>query len=371
MIQAANLSLNFESMPVVVIDTNILLQDPLFKGAHLEKLFIACKKCGYQIVIPGIVRDELIGNVSHRLRQASDNAASLKKTLDGLGVIHGIEPVNKAKELKRYQDHFDVMANKYQIAIAEYPDTSAESLVKSSYACKKPFKASGDGWKDKLVWDSAKAAASASADKKGFLLTNNSSDFCGSEGGLHSDLASDTPDGVHIVISSSAKAFYDEYLATLLAPLKDAESVEKALWEGNLVGFNLSEDLENIVIGLLDKSGRHFDNLQIPLNDTTFQSLQSIDVDSLKVEQLDEKMLNIEVSGDLEIEVVGFMDKWDYYGSLDHQNISLLEGDWNDYVVMASSVLGAHYTLSVLFDQDAHEVKAADIETEVSDDESD
>lgn len=357
-------------MPVVIIDTNILLQDPLFKGANLEKLFVACKKCGYAIVIPGVVRDELIGNFNEKLQLASAGAVSLQKKLDGLGVTHEIKPVDVNSELMRYKEHVDDVAKKYDIEVAKYPATSAEDLVKSSYAGKKPFKASGDGWKDKLVWESAKAAASAANDKKGFLLTNNSSDFCGSEGGLHADLASDIPDGVDIAISSSAKAFYDDYLAPLLAPLKDAESVEKALWEGKLIGFNLNEDPETIIIGLLDQSSRNFDYLQTPLNDTSFQGLESVEVDSLKVDQLDEKLLSIELAGDLSIEVAGFIDKSEYYGASGYPEISVLDGDWNDHVIMASSVVGARYTLSIVFNQENHEVESADIELEGQEDES-
>jgi len=176
-------------MPVVLIDTNILLQDLLFKGAHLEKLFIACKKSGYQIVIPAVVRDELMGNFGHLHQKASDKANSLGKTLDGLGAIHKIESIDKTKELTRFQEHFEATVKTHQIAVSKYPETTAETLVNSSYAGKKPFKASGEGWKDKLVWDSAKVATAASKDKKAFLLTNNSSDFCGPDGLLHPDLA--------------------------------------------------------------------------------------------------------------------------------------------------------------------------------------
>ena len=53
------------AMPaIVVLDTNILLQDPTLRGAHLEKLFIGCRRCGIDVYVPDIVVDELRGTFS-------------------------------------------------------------------------------------------------------------------------------------------------------------------------------------------------------------------------------------------------------------------------------------------------------------------
>lgn len=356
-------------MPVVVLDTNILLQDPLVKGAHLEKLLVACRKCGYEVVIPGVVRDELLGNFKEKLQQAASSVTSLQRKLESLGIEQEAKPVDIDRELSRYEKHLGAVAEMYGVAMSGYPVTTAQELVKASYVGKKPFKATGGtGWKDKLVWDSTKASVAAAEDKKGFLLTENRTDFCNSDGGLHPDLAGDLPEGVGIDVAISAKAFYDNHLAPLLAPLKDADAVRGAILKGKFVGFNLGSELEILVTRLLETSGRDFDHLQTPLNDTSFHSLQSLDPDDIDVGQLDEKLLSIDVAGDLELEIVGFIDKSDYFGEHDNSRIHVLDGDWNDHVMMCASVTSARFRLSIIFNQDTHEIESSDIEIDRPDD---
>lgn len=54
---------------------------------------------------------------------------------------------------------------------------------------------------------------------------------------------------------------------------------------------------------------------------------------------LDQNLLNIDVNGSLQIELIGFICKHEYFGAQEFEleNVYLDDGDWNDWFVSATA----------------------------------
>ena len=88
------------------------------------------------------------------------------------------------------------------LTILPYPEVSARDLVVASFEGEKPFKPSGEGHKDKLIWESVLAHI-ADEDSPHAFVTSNTSDFAqaNTKGDfiLHEELAEQLPDIVEIL----------------------------------------------------------------------------------------------------------------------------------------------------------------------------
>lgn len=180
-------------MPTIVLDTNALIRDPLFKKAHATTLVKGCKVCNYRIFIPEVVIDELVGNCSKEIIKQN---AAIKKAQNELaiwGIENPLAEVDLKSSIKTFTKELQKTLNDNFIAVEPYPEVSAKDLITASYKNKKPFKDTGEGHKDYLIFETVLNVLDETKDEICFI-TNNHKDFCNKQKELHPDLAEMVPE---------------------------------------------------------------------------------------------------------------------------------------------------------------------------------
>lgn len=361
-------------MPVVVVDTNILMQNYLLDNAHVLQLFIGCRQCALPVYIPAVVQDELIGNHAKDVRTGQEKLSLEIKGLKKRGVEVSVPKIDIAAESTSYTEHVESVKAKHGINTAAYPNVSLSDLVSAPYGQRKPFKASGEGHKDYLVFRTILELI-GQAGENVYFLTNNTSDFCNKKKELHPDLAAQVPQGREVRVFTSINSFYEEILAPELKALEqfdDPDAVLAAIKNDEMEGFVLKQSVETILIDELIEKAPTLDELEGPLNEPSAFTLCyfSIDEDSLEVGQLDKGVVTIALSGEAELELFGFIDKTEYFATADDdaEGVSIDNADWNDYVVSAYYTMPVTFTLTAVFNIAEHEVVSASVEVDRQDD---
>ena len=84
----------------------------------------------------------------------------------------------------------------------------------------------------------------------------------------------------------------------------------------------------------------------------------------LTVNRLAHNKLLFELTGDIELELAGFIPKIELYSisQEDMENISIDDSDWNDYVASASTTVEFNFAMTVIFDEEKKEVESVSID---------
>lgn len=101
-----------------------------------------------------------------------------------------------------------------------------KEIIVASYAGKKPFKTSGDGYKDYLIFSSI--LNNNESESEIHFATANHKDFCDNSGALHPELQSMIPSHQVVHIHESVQALNSAILIPKLKTLKKiANSIKK------------------------------------------------------------------------------------------------------------------------------------------------
>jgi hypothetical protein len=249
---------------------------------------------------------------------------------------------------------------KHGVVVTPYPDVSPKELVQQSYALKRPFKDSGEGHKDYVVWKSILAHLKGEeSNLPNIFLTNNTNDFCDTDGDgkhiLHPDLSEqiDSPAHRPSVYTSIKSAFETE-----LSPHLEGMTLNDIPDLGpNEIDAKVEEFL------LEDLPGRSAYGLEgVPFsNEITISSVGSHSIDSIALKRVNDEVI-ISVIGSVEVEVDGFIDKSDYYMSeSEDQDMYVVDGNWNDHVMMVSSTVETTFEMTIFYATESGEVTGHEI----------
>lgn len=341
-------------MTTVYLDTSVAIAESFLMSPYCDAFFKACGILQYTVVIPEIVLDELRGNYPKKLHEKYASFQKSKKELEKLiDVDTSIVPL--AEAISSYDNWLDGLLDKHGIVVAPYPDVSPKELIEQSYALNKPFKESGEGHKDYIVWKSIKShLIGEKSSPPNIFLTNNTKDFCGSdESGnffLHGDLSKEIETVAHrpSIYTSIKSAFEIE-----LSPLLEGMTLDEIPDLG-------PDDIETMAAEFLleDLPGRSVYGLEgVPFsNDISVSSIGSHSIDSVALKRVDDEVI-ISVTGSVEVEVDGFIEKWSYYGAeTEDQNMYVVDGNWNDHVMMVSSTVETPFEMTIFYATEGAEV---------------
>jgi len=346
-------------MTTVYLDTSVAIAESFLMSPYCDAFFKACGILQYTVVIPEIVIDEIKGNYPKKLHEKYAPFQKAKKELDKLlNVSTSIVPMSDAAH--SYNNWLDELIQKYGIVVAPYPDVSPKELVEQSYSTNKPFKDSGDGHKDYIVWKSI--VLFINGEKSGppnIFLTNNTKDFCEvREDGthcLHSDLSQqiETPAQKPNVYTSIKSAFEAE-ISPHLEGMKPEDIPDLG-----------PDDIHTIVEEFLldDLPGRSAYGLEgVPFsNEISVSMVGPFSIESVTLKRVDNEVV-ISVAGAVEIEVDGFIDKSDYYSSeSEEQNMYVVDGNWNDHVMMVSTTVETPFEMTIFYATESKDVTGYEI----------
>jgi len=351
-------------MPYVVVDTNALMRDYLLIEANMQTFLQGCQRCHIAVRVPEIVVDELCANYEREVgRLKSTLHTAMRKLTGTMGVKVKATDFDIKAEAQSYRKHVYEMFTIYDVQAAPYPDLLPKTLVDASYSGKKPFKETGEGFKDFIVFETLKAVA-AQQDDNGAFVTANKKDFCGSDGQLHPDLQSALQRGVTVYDN-----IHEFNIAILTPQLEVLNDIAERIRRGEFEGFDLSETLTACFITELCDKYRRVEAPNSLVEDTTVASVWTPTTQDLTVNRLGESKLLLGLTGYVELDLAGFVPKIELYALSedDLENIIIDDFDWNDYVASASTTAEFNFSMTVIFDESKKQIESVSIDLEPAD----
>jgi hypothetical protein len=141
-------------MPYVMVDTNCLMHDYLLIEANVQTFLRGCHRCHITVFFPAVIIDELVGNYKKDLTRLTNEHRSVSRKLQRIGIRTETRDFDVKKETESYRTHVHQMMEHHGVTLSPYPKVSPEALVEASYSGRKPFKESGEGFKDFLIFES-------------------------------------------------------------------------------------------------------------------------------------------------------------------------------------------------------------------------
>lgn len=353
---------------VAILDTNALFGlKSLTRGDFTRVTALA--RMGYiRLVVPDVVVQELARQAAKEL---SDKWSTLRNAVDGFNGVASeaaaigvavtpsparLDPLQPADRSTVHAALTTFLKDR-QVETPTYPDVTVSDLLARDLDSKKPFAASGKGFRDALIWETVRELCDGlgGSDTLVVFVTGNHTDFCIGKGkGLHSHLRDDLRPGQRFEVVENLPALLaHEEVATFveslrvvneaLTPKKVAKLVDDALSE--LWGLELAS-----TVGVYDGDGFYEIPIDTSLDDTAFNEIYpdsgTIAFEVFRTGNADEMTIRVTVDADVDIE--GFIDKGELLAA-DDDNYSNIE-DWNRHVFRASESHHVRFTLSADFD---------------------
>ncbi len=297
-------------MTTIYIDTSIIMNEGFLRSAYSQAFLKACAILQYKVVIPEIVIDELKGNYPKKLDEKANAFLKAQKELGKL-IDLDVARISVPDAVNDYEEWLAELLDEHGVVEAPYPEIPAKELVEMSYEIKKPFKESGEGHKDYIVWQTIKAhIGNQETTPPNIFLTNNTKDFCGLDEDknpiLHNELADQIENEVHRpkVYTSIKSAFDSELSPNLEGILLDDLPDLGAQDIDSMTEKYILEALPNRT--LYGLGGVPFSN------EISISSIGPHAITDVTLKAVDSEVV-IEISGTVDLEVSGCIDKFQYY----------------------------------------------------------
>jgi PIN domain len=178
----------------VLLDSNIYRHDLSLEGSWFRLLFAQAEQGRFVLVLPEVVARETSDLYRRELNKSVRELRKTGRRLRSLRVdVAELEPVNVEAKTAEFREYLESKVKAAGGELAGFPDVSHGSLVDKAIARRRPFGGSGSGYRDALIWESAKAHATA--DEIVALASANHKDFAVADGkGLHADLTAELRD---------------------------------------------------------------------------------------------------------------------------------------------------------------------------------
>ena len=334
-------------MTTIYLDTSVGINEAFLRSEYFQAFLKACEILQYTVVIPEIVIDELKGNFPKKLQE---KLFAFQKAKKELGKLVDLEApaVLPSEAIETYNTWIDDLLDEYGVIIAPYPDIPAKELVAKSYELNKPYKESGEGHKDYVIWKTiVDHMAIVDTAPPNIFLTSNTQDFCELDENktttLHSHLSKQIADlNRRPRVYTSIKAAFEKELSP------------------NLEGISLdaipdlsSHDIDSMASEFLleDLPRRSLYGLEgVPFsNEISISSVGAHSIGSISLKKVDDEVI-INVLGEIELDVSGFIDKSDYYLHEDETaEMFVVDGNWNDHVMLVSSTIETGFDLTIFY----------------------
>ncbi len=339
----------------VFIDTSVIINESFLRSMTAQAFFKACVLLEIGVIIPEIVIDEAKGKYKDKLKE---KLVTHKKSYKELSKIVDLEEldISITDKDEEYKDWLNELIEDNGIIVATYPNIPFKELVEKSYEKNKPFKSTGVGHKDYIIWKTIKEyIESQNSTLTNYFLTNNSEDFCtkidGGELTLHSELAIQiTEETRKPEVYSSIKSLFDTKLAPLFEGITLSDIPDLELDDVNNIARETLQD------ELYQYSAYGFEGMSFG-NDVTVDMVHTIDVDNIQLTKVNDDVV-INVIGHLLMEVDGYIDKSDYCLALEQRttDIHVVDPDWNNRVMAVSTTVRTAFELTLFYSIDSKSI---------------
>jgi len=332
-------------MGKIYLDTNVFFKNGYFRSEGAQAKLKACVLAGYDVVLPEVVIDEVIGNFEKELSQSKDN---LQKSLNAVNKIVSIkvDEIDVNAETQTYKIELELMINQLGIEVLPYPSVTTKELVIASYKGKKPFDVNGKGHKDYIIWTTIMDHMLSDVHDGPFLfISHNTGDFGIGKGKknqdnsyeLHSHLAEQVkPIEEHLTCYTDLQSALEHAILLELKGLTLEDVKGKSAMVEYFVEQSISKSLPYTSMDNLE--GVPFSDLII----TSYGHPENIKTTFYKFE--DSYMAQI--SGSSECLIDGYINKSDYFSEeLPYVSIS----PCNDHVFEAQTEANVEFEITAIY----------------------
>lgn len=361
----------------VILDTNSLHNDHFLKGADIDKLSITAKKGGHIICIPEVVVQEM---KKHFIKTLEQSYKQVGKGFRDFERITGENMKNPfamrilKKFTKEYEKLFRNRCKELNISILTIPKNEEDTILKKAVKRLKPFKDSGAGYPDALIWSTIlQRAEKFSEDEvvgspRIIFVTNNHTDFCESDAyALHPDLISELNDleinpaiiKVSPNLDSAFKLIFessDEIIRKDIMKFIESASFYKSDLNDQVIKRIMKylpyKSFESDEVGFPDS----FESPTIDMFNEDFEfEIESIDV-------LSENEIAIKWNVSLTCLFDIYVPKADLAYFEDDNMPSVYDYNWNSHYVAAQTEKKVWFTVEVIVDHILHHIQSFEMD---------
>lgn len=343
---------------LIVLDSNALWPDVHATKRWLSTVLKGAKAGDFELVVPETVIRELVRQYPERLsetiKETNAAIATASKELRRLGVAEP-EPVvvDEAEMIDRYEAELRTRLADSGCRIEPDPQEIGR-LVDWAVEKRMPFKPSGEGLPDAVIWLTTLQLAKNSTEV--LLVSNNTDDFGDGNSDaslspkLVGDLEADGLPGDRVRLITDTRALAEK----IVEPMAEAEA--RAL---RLVSDpDLSSTLADAVTEALLYSPIPQEELRLGVTLDNDPESIALDVESMEVMAVrqtdDELFLQIQAVCDLHLTMAVFKADW---AIADEESPIVASGDLNDHYYEAEAEITARLTIDLNSDPPADHVE--------------
>ncbi len=345
---------------LVFIDTSIIVGEGFFRSESARLFLKAARFLGISVFILEIVIDEVKGQFSVKLRESLTDFNKAQKSLNSL-IGMEVRPMDVKEEAIKYCEWLDDFLREYKVDVLPYPRIATKEIVEESYRAQKPFKRSGAGHKDYIVWKTISSHINSTEENEEVcFVTNNTADFCEKFENkivLHSHLAEQLKDGRDCVqVYTSLNQYFLEKVHPVLEVRVISDIPELSANELKREALDRLEDELSLrsVNGLMEFW---------LWNEATVHSVEEAKIDTLSTAKLDEKYIMVSVFGSILVEVGGYMNKEDFQFEA-AEDVFVWDGDWNEREMWLQKTVGASFRVVMSYNRETKKVDGYAVELE-------
>lgn len=297
-------------MKYLIPDTNVFIQDFRMEGNSFTALMGNFTALADRMLIPKVVHQEHLNNFAKRLggelKKLNDNYKNISRLVNediqepefrGLDVL-----------INRYEEHVETKLNLIDSEILDYPPVSLEVVAKKAIKRLKPFKKSGEGYCDAIIWETILHVLKSDKECEIIFITNNKKDFLNGES-IHDDLISDLAESdispSRIQIYRTLKDVVDNLL---LVHLETLDNLKEQINTDSIPGVNIEEWLSNKLFDLIteDAAGHVMGNVsteECDIHLSEIYNVSAIRADDARVLSANNKYITLTAQIGLSIDV--------------------------------------------------------------------
>ncbi|MFC3687207.1 PIN domain-containing protein [Aquipuribacter hungaricus] len=245
---------------VVVLDTNVLKEDPVLNGPAVKRLFALSRRQMLHVAIPEVVllelrrqyTDVVEGKVA-QLRgmpyKAKEALAELRIPLDHEEVkLPSFPDLDLAAMMESYSDTVTLRLSEAGVSRLSLPRVSHADVLRRDLERRSPFKANGRGYRDTLIWESIRELFTEAL---ALVFITRDGDFVAG-GSLKDDLSPDVPGYVQVTCAEDIDS------ALALATIQDLVSSVEADYAESFASA------EDIAVAFLESAVEQLQDVDVP-----------------------------------------------------------------------------------------------------------
>lgn len=282
----------------VIVDSNIIYRDPALKSSKSQALFDYLHKTASRLLIPNIVKQEIVANYKKEVRRIIGELRKVKGfLLDGETKI-GIS-LDIGKEVSDYEHHIESLIQTNAITVIPYKNEFLDEVVRRAIGRIKPASSTGQQFRDVIIWLSIKEyMKDINMRQAAFISGDTDFQEAGQSGVLHHDLVNELlEEGLALDYFNSLDDFLSrhgqpiqfitkQWVQDKLSEIQLTELVSQAV--ARFQGWGRFEELGNIWAGYVSFLGFKMHEVR----DFYVYPMTNTDI-----------YLNAEVRGELSVEI--------------------------------------------------------------------